>query len=271
MCRASGRGGGHLLPDGAATPRRVATRRSGAGQRATDVKGLARCRRTTNSRSSRMRGNRGDRSRRESSGRTTSRNVSQIGQYEIVSLIVACSASISPSLQITVCCRAGRRRSRVTLSDYPFGSNIELSRGIFSTVASRGPAAAACSVGPRVRTIARLLGRTLHRSQMDVLEPPRDQQIQVPQDDLMSWSRRRRHVVLSVDQLVTLPVVWEVHEVVVGELQSRVGRLSRDRSRASAHSKRARRFACQCVLRDNFEECCSQSLRVRVCREHVGP
>ena len=33
--------------------------------------------------------------------------------------------------------------------------------------------------------------------------------------------RSRRHVVLSVDQLMPEPVVWEQQEVVVGELHAR--------------------------------------------------
>jgi hypothetical protein len=54
-------------------------------------------------------------------------------------------------------------------------------------------------------------------------EPAPDQQCQVDRNLLMSDVRRRRHVVLSVDQLVPLPVVGEEHEVVVGELQTRAG------------------------------------------------
>ena len=38
---------------------------------------------------------------------------------------------------------------------------------------------------------------------------------------------RRRHIVLSVDQLVPQPIVWEQHEVVVGELHAGVGRSDR--------------------------------------------
>jgi hypothetical protein len=39
--------------------------------------------------------------------------------------------------------------------------------------------------------------------------------------------RGRRHVVLSVDQLVPVPVVGKVHEIVVGELHPRTERFHR--------------------------------------------
>ena len=36
--------------------------------------------------------------------------------------------------------------------------------------------------------------------------------------------RRRRHIVLPVDELMPLPIVWEQQEVVVGELHAGAGR-----------------------------------------------
>jgi hypothetical protein len=55
-------------------------------------------------------------------------------------------------------------------------------------------------------------------------QPRTDQQDQVQGDLLMFQIGRRRHVVLSVDQLVPLPVVGEQHELVVGELHAGVWR-----------------------------------------------
>ena len=43
----------------------------------------------------------------------------------------------------------------------------------------------------------------------------------------MLADRRGRHEVLPVDQLVPLPIVWEVHVVVVGELHAGISGLHR--------------------------------------------
>jgi len=47
-----------------------------------------------------------------------------------------------------------------------------------------------------------------------------DRPVQLPEDVLMLDVRRRRHIVLPVDQLVPFPIVWEQQEVVVGELHA---------------------------------------------------
>ena len=43
---------------------------------------------------------------------------------------------------------------------------------------------------------------------------------QIARDRLILHVRRRRHIVLPVDQLVPFPIVWEEQEVVVGELHA---------------------------------------------------
>ena len=50
-----------------------------------------------------------------------------------------------------------------------------------------------------------------------------DRQVQPADDGLVRQFRRRRHVVLSVDQLVPLPIFGKQQEVVVGELHARGG------------------------------------------------
>ena len=50
-------------------------------------------------------------------------------------------------------------------------------------------------------------------------KPVADDQVEVPQDRLMFEVGRRRHVVLPIDEFVPLPVVGELHEVVVCEPQ----------------------------------------------------
>src|SRR5262245_58080564 len=57
------------------------------------------------------------------------------------------------------------------------------------------------------------------------LQPRADQQVDIARHPLMLRIGRRRHVVLSVDELVPLPIVWEQQEVVVGELHAGAGRL----------------------------------------------
>src|SRR5262245_5471520 len=52
----------------------------------------------------------------------------------------------------------------------------------------------------------------------------------------MRHVRRRCHVVLSVDELVTLPVVGEVHEVLVGEPDTGAGGICRVAPGHGAHS-----------------------------------
>ena len=47
---------------------------------------------------------------------------------------------------------------------------------------------------------------------------------EVHRNALMFDVRRRRHIVLPVDQLMPLPIVWEEQEVLVGELHAGAGR-----------------------------------------------
>ena len=54
-----------------------------------------------------------------------------------------------------------------------------------------------------------------------LLQARSDDEVKVAQNGLVFRVRRRRHVVLSVDQLVPLPIVREQQEIVVGELQTR--------------------------------------------------
>ena len=58
-----------------------------------------------------------------------------------------------------------------------------------------------------------------------VFQPRPDQEVQVPENPLMPDIRRRRHVVLPVNQLMPLPIVREQQEVVVGQLDARRIRL----------------------------------------------
>ena len=52
------------------------------------------------------------------------------------------------------------------------------------------------------------------------VEPVGHVEMQSAQKEFMAGVRRRRHVVLRVDELVPLPVVGKEQEVVVGELQA---------------------------------------------------
>ena len=54
-----------------------------------------------------------------------------------------------------------------------------------------------------------------------------DQEKHVADDPLVLEDWRRRHVVLSVDQLVPLPIIGKQYEVVVGELHAGAGRFHR--------------------------------------------
>ena len=56
------------------------------------------------------------------------------------------------------------------------------------------------------------------RLQMDL-----QRQVKLAEDPLMLRVRRRRHIVLPVDELMPLPIVWEEQEVVVGELHAGAG------------------------------------------------
>src|SRR5258708_24521654 len=58
---------------------------------------------------------------------------------------------------------------------------------------------------------------------------------QVAQHVLVPHVRRWRHVMHSVDQLMPLPIIWKQHEVVVGELHARTGRLYGITPRHCAH------------------------------------
>ena len=55
------------------------------------------------------------------------------------------------------------------------------------------------------------------------LEVVADHEVKLPQNPLMSLIRRRRHVMLPVDQFVPLPVIGKQQEVVVGELYGGTG------------------------------------------------
>ena len=84
---------------------------------------------------------------------------------------------------------------------------------------------------------------------------------QIAGDLLVPCIRRRRHVMLSVDQLVPLPVIGEEHEVVVGELHPRMERFH---GVAPGHR---RIVPTETALHDlRLSECGqSRALRARLC------
>ena len=86
-----------------------------------------------------------------------------------------------------------------------------------------------------------------------LFEPRLNQEIEASNDLLVLDVRRRRHVVLSVDQLVALPVVGKQHEVVVGGAARRTEQGSPDRSQACGHCSVTRQVACQLSSRDSEE------------------
>lgn len=70
-------------------------------------------------------------------------------------------------------------------------------------------------------------GATQHLAQRVLLQPVPYQREQGAEYALMADVPRTCHVVLSVDQLVPPPIVWEQHEIVVGELHAGSGGVHR--------------------------------------------